>query len=76
MATAPANIDILARLSNAVGTEAVITDAAERTFYAQDVYSLGPDPLAIFRPADINMLSRGLAAIAGSGVAIVPRGGG
>ncbi|MEM8696199.1 MAG: FAD-binding oxidoreductase [Pseudomonadota bacterium] len=76
MATAPAHSDTLTRLTDAVGIGAVITAAAERTFYAQDVYTLGPDPLAIFRPADTDMLARGLAAIADSGVAIVPRGGG
>ncbi|MEO1169182.1 MAG: FAD-binding oxidoreductase [Pseudomonadota bacterium] len=76
MATAPAASDTLTALTEAVGADAVITDAAERAFYAQDVYSLGPDPLAVFRPTDTDMLARGLAALAASGVAIVPRGGG
>ena len=76
MATAPAHSNTLELLTAAVGADAVITDPAERTFYAQDVYTLGPDPLGIFRPADTDMLARGLAAIADSGVAIVPRGGG
>ncbi|MGP1281563.1 MAG: FAD-binding oxidoreductase [Parasphingopyxis sp.] len=76
MATAPEPDDCLTRLTDAVGPGAVVTDAGECAFYAQDVYSLGPQPLAVFRPADTDMLARGLAAVADSGVAIVPRGGG
>ncbi|QLC26069.1 FAD-binding oxidoreductase [Parasphingopyxis algicola] len=76
MATAPEPKDCLTQLTDAVGPGAIVTDVEECAFYAQDVYSLGPQPLAVFRPADTDMLARALAAIADSGVAIVPRGGG
>lgn len=56
--------------------EALITDPAECAFYAQDVHSLGPPPLAVFRPTSVEMLASGVGAATANGVAIVPRGGG
>jgi FAD/FMN-containing dehydrogenase len=76
MATRLQPDDTLARLGGAVSAQAIVTDPAECDFYAQDVHSLGPRPLAVFRPGDMAELARGLSAIAGHGVAIVPRGGG
>ncbi len=67
---------ILDRLIAVVGSAAIDSDATELAFYGQDVFTRGPDPLAIFRPADIAMLARGMTAAAADGVAIVPRGGG
>lgn len=55
---------------------ALITDPAECAFYAQDVHSEGADPCAVFRPADIDELSSGLAVAHSRGLAILPRGGG
>ncbi|HEV2567410.1 FAD-binding oxidoreductase, partial [Sphingomonas sp.] len=55
---------------------ALITGPAECAFYAQDVHSIGPQPCAVFRPANIDELSQGLKAAAARGLAIVPRGGG
>jgi FAD/FMN-containing dehydrogenase len=66
----------LGRLRHAVGAAAIITDPERLHLLAQDVHSLGPEPLAIFRPADTAMLSRGLAAAHHERLAIVPRGGG
>ena len=54
----------------------LITDAAECAFYAEDVFTAGPAPFAVFRPADIEELSAGLALAAEEGLSIVPRGGG
>ncbi len=64
------------RLIAAVGRAAIVTDAAELAFHGQDVFTRGPAPLAVFRPADIAMLARGIAAAAADGLVIVPRGGG
>lgn len=75
MATAAAH-DPLAQLAAVVGSDALITDAVECDFYAQDVHTLGPAPLAVFRPGDIAALAGGLRAAAGEGLAVVPRGGG
>ena len=60
----------------AVGADALVTDQAERDYVGQDIFSLGRRPAGIFRPRDIDSLSRGIAAAAGAGIAIVPRGGG
>ncbi len=66
----------LDRLIAAVGSGAIVTDAADLALHGQDVFTRGPDPLAIFRPGDWTMLARGIAAAAAEGLVIVPRGGG
>lgn len=66
----------LERLAAAVGGAAIVTDPAELAFHGQDVFTRGPDPLAVFRPTDIAMLARGIAAAAVDGLVVVPRGGG
>ena len=54
----------------------LITDAAECAFYAEDVFTAGPQPFGVFRPANIDELSAGLKVAAVEGLSIVPRGGG
>ena len=66
----------MASALEALRPESLIRDAAECDFYAQDVFVAGPRPHAVFRPADINELSAGIAAAARDGLTIVPRGGG
>jgi FAD/FMN-containing dehydrogenase len=75
MATALA-FDPLARLLAAVGSDALITDSAECAYYAQDVHTLGPLPLAVFRPDSIDALVAGVKVAAAEGLATIPRGGG
>ena len=53
-----------------------ITDPAECAFYAQDVFTAGPAPHAVFRPADIDALATGLKYAASQRLTIIPRGGG
>lgn len=60
----------------AVGSDAFVTDEAERDYFGQDIFSLGRRPAAIFRPRDIDHLSKGVAAAAKAGLVVVPRGGG
>lgn len=64
------------RFEDAVDPASLITDPHECALYAQDVYSLGPPPRAVFRPAGIDELTAGIAAAAAVGLAIIPRGGG
>jgi FAD/FMN-containing dehydrogenase len=64
------------RLIVAVGRDAIVTDAGELALHGQDVFTRGPDPVAVFRPSDIAMLARGIAAAADESLMIVPRGGG
>jgi FAD/FMN-containing dehydrogenase len=54
----------------------LVTDPVDRAYYAQDVHTAGPEPVAVFRPANIDELSAGLRATAEQGLTIVPRGGG
>ena len=72
MATALRNNDPLADFD----PEALIIDAAECAFYAQDVFTAGPAPLAVFRPASIDELARGVGQATAAGITIIPRGGG
>lgn len=64
------------RFLDAIAPDALITDPAECAFYAGDVFTNGPAPIAVFRPRDIDELSAGLREAAAEGLAIVPRGGG
>lgn len=59
-----------------IAPEALITDLAECAFYAQDIFTDGPAPLAVFRPSSITELSKGVAQATAAGIAIIPRGGG
>ena len=63
-------------LIEAVGSAAVLTDAATRDLVAHDVYAAGRPPLAVLRPVSVDQLARGVAAASANGLAIVPRGGG
>jgi FAD/FMN-containing dehydrogenase len=77
MATQPQpRPDPLGVIAAAVPADALITDAAACAFYAQDVFTKGPAPLAVFRPGSTEELARGIAAATGEGIAIIPRGGG
>ena len=64
------------RLRDLFDAETLITDPAECAFYAEDVFTAGPAPFAVFRPRTIDELAAGLKAAATDGLAIVPRGGG
>jgi FAD/FMN-containing dehydrogenase len=54
----------------------LITDPAECAFYAQDIFTNGPAPLAVFRPASKEELAQGVGQATAAGIAIIPRGGG
>lgn len=66
----------IAELERLLGKEYVVTDRAEREFYATDVYRSGELPAAIIRPGSTEELSRALRAIAPAKLPVVPRGGG
>jgi FAD/FMN-containing dehydrogenase len=59
-----------------IAPESLVTDPAECAFYAQDIFTDGPAPLAVFRPSSIKDLSAGIAQATAAGIAIIPRGGG
>jgi FAD/FMN-containing dehydrogenase len=64
------------RIEDRFPAGSLITDAQDCAFYAEDVFTAGPAPFAVFRPANIDELSSGLKLAAEAGLAIVPRGGG
>lgn len=64
----------LDRLLAAVGREPLLTDPALLELHGQDVFTRGPEPVAVFRPRSVDELARGVAA-AGD-LLLVPRGGG
>jgi FAD/FMN-containing dehydrogenase len=72
MASTPRHNDPLAGIDPA----SLITDPAECAFYAQDVFTKGPAPLAVFRPASTEELAKGIGLATAAGIAIIPRGGG
>jgi FAD/FMN-containing dehydrogenase len=59
-----------------IAPEALVTDPAECAFYAQDIFTNGPAPLAVFKPGSTKELSEGVARATAAGIAIIPRGGG
>ena len=74
MSTALANP--LGALEGKVSAASLLTAAGETELYRHDVYASGPAPLAVFRPATVEELGRGIGAATAAGIAIVPRGGG
>jgi FAD/FMN-containing dehydrogenase len=67
---------VIAELCALLGRDNVITDRAEREFFAQDVYRSGQVPVAVIRPGTVDELSAALRSVAKAGLPVVPRGGG
>ena len=59
-----------------VAPAALDTSETARELFRHDVYSAGPAPRAVFRPASVDELAQGVAAATAAGLAVVPRGGG
>lgn len=66
----------LASLDGVVDRRSLLTDAESLSLYSHDVFASGPEPLAVFRPASVEEMARGIGAATRAGIAIVPRGGG
>ena len=67
---------LIVQRADGFDAETWITDPDECAFYAEDVFTAGPSPHAVFRPANIDQLGSGLKQAASDGLIIVPRGGG
>ena len=72
----PVSERLLERLVEAVGAEGVVTDAIERSYRAQDVFTEGLPAGVVVHPGDIDALVRAVRAATEAGAAVVPRGGG
>jgi FAD/FMN-containing dehydrogenase len=70
------NDRLLSQLEALVGTDALITDLAQRTFYSTDIAETGRIAAAVVRVRETELLSRVVAACTGAGFTVIPRGGG
>ncbi len=70
------NNNIIEQLSTAVGADNVLTDEADREFYAMDVYNFREMPLAVVQPGSVEEVQQVARVASAAGVAMVPRGGG
>lgn len=70
------NDRLIETLTDILGADQVITDEAERAYYAADVYSVGVTPALAIRPTDKHKCAEAVAAATREGYAVVPRGGG
>jgi FAD/FMN-containing dehydrogenase len=68
--------NIIEQLSSAIGAGHVITDAADRAFYAMDVYNAGELPIAVVQPGSLEDIQHIARIASAAGVALVARGGG
>lgn len=68
--------DPIALLQDVVDADEFVRDPAELEYFAHDVYSSGAALLAVLRPTSVASLQAALRALAGTDVAVVPRGGG
>jgi FAD/FMN-containing dehydrogenase len=66
---------LIAKLTEAVGAEAVLTGEAAVPFYT-DIYRRLETPLAVVRPDTVEALSAVVRAATSEGIAVYPRGGG
>jgi hypothetical protein len=67
---------VLERLRNRLGIDAVIEDAGERDYYAQDVFARGAPLAAVLRPADADAVCFAVRELCSAGIAVIARGGG
>jgi FAD/FMN-containing dehydrogenase len=68
--------DIINKLVALLGREHVLSDEADREFYAMDVYNFRELPMAVVQPGTVEELQEVARVASSAGLAIVPRGGG
>jgi len=68
--------EIVAALSQLIGSENVSNSEQDRTLYAQDVFTKSIPASAVVHPQSIDMLSKVIAFAASKKLPVVPRGGG
>jgi FAD/FMN-containing dehydrogenase len=67
---------LLKDIAAIVGPSHVLDTAADRDFYAMDVYNQREIPLAVVQPGTVAELQQVVKLAVAAGVALVPRGGG
>jgi len=68
--------EALALTRQAIGADAVITDADTRAYHSQDVFATGPTVAAVIRPTTVADLASAIKILTTAGIAVFPRGGG
>jgi len=68
--------EIVGKLQGVCGAEHILTDTADREFYAMDVYRFREMPIAVVQPGSVNELQEVARIATAADVALVPRGGG
>ncbi|MDP7093669.1 MAG: FAD-binding oxidoreductase, partial [Gammaproteobacteria bacterium] len=68
--------DLVEQLVSVIGRDYVLTDDADREFYAMDVYSFRELPIAVVQPGSLPDMVEISKIATAAGVALVPRGGG
>lgn len=72
--SAPAGL--IGALAEILGPQGLLTAEEDLRFFGQDVHDVGPAPLAVARPPDVEAVQAVVRACAAHGVAVLPRGGG
>jgi FAD/FMN-containing dehydrogenase len=67
---------VLERLRHRLGSDAMIVDAGERGYYAQDLFARGAPLAAVLRPADAEVVCFAVGELCNAGIAVITRGGG
>ena len=68
--------DIIGQLAEICGADHVLTDDADREFYAMDVYSFREMPIAVVQPGSVAEVQAVARLAQANSIALVPRGGG
>lgn len=68
--------DIVSRLTALLGSDAILTDEADRRFYATDIYALRKMPLAVVTPGSVEQVQAIVSACGEFRAPIAVRGGG
>ena len=63
-------------LHDVLGGDSVLEDEDDRRFFSHDIFEAGQTAAAVIRPDTVEQLAASVGAVASSGLAVVPRGGG
>lgn len=67
---------LMAALGQILASEDILTDADERAYYSEDVFTRADAAALVIRPRSVEQLAAGVGAVCAAGHAVVPRGGG
>lgn len=68
--------DLMKRLAEVLGDEGLLVDPASCKFHSSDLLGEGAECAFVVRPGNTDELARAVTMVAGTGLALAPRGGG